>query len=425
MTVLGGSPKRELTAREIALASMIGTAIEWYDFFVYGTSVVLVLGPLFFPSADPLTSMLSAFSTFGVGFLIRPLGAVIVSHYGDRMGRKHALVFSLLLMGTATVAVGLLPTYQQIGAWAPILLILMRCAQGFAVGGEWGGAVLLAVEHAPADRRDRYGSYPQYGTPIGLMGSSLAILLAQTLPESAWQAWGWRLPFLASFLLLAVGIWIRLRVNDAEEFLRVWRHHATLDRPVTEALRRHWRVVLLGTAVTLVCHAAYIVTTFLPSYSTAVLGTDPGAALAGLIAGSVIAMIVLAVVARRAGTRDRRMFALAGAALSGLWIFPAFWLAHSLGNLGLVIGMTVGLAVLMLQYAVLPVLLADQFPVTVRYSGVSLCFQLSAVIGGGLLPLLASWLVNAADGGFWPVGGLMMAAATVTASSAMGCRRGR
>lgn len=414
MAVLAGSRRRELKARDIAVASMIGTAIEWYDFYVYGTSVVLVLGPLFFPTADPLTSMLLAFSTFGVGFLARPLGAIALSHLGDRVSRKSALVFSLLLMGGATVGVGLLPTYQAIGVWAPILLVVLRCAQGFAVGGEWGGAVLLAVEHAPSGQRNRYGSYPQYGTPIGLMGSATVILLAQLLPDAAWDSWGWRLPFLASLPLFAVGMWIRLRVTDAEEFQQVRRAKATLDRPVAEVLRRHWRTVLLGTAVTIVCHAAYIVTTFLPSYSAAMFGTTPKAGLLGMIAGSLVAIGVLLVVAGRADASDRRRYVVAGAVLSGLWIFPAFRLAGELGDLGLILGMTAGLGVLMLQYAVLPGLLADLFPVVIRYSGVSLCFQLSAVVGGALLPLLASWSVRAVGGHYWPAAALMAAAAVLT-----------
>jgi hypothetical protein len=247
------------------------------------------------------------------------------------------------------------------------------------------------------------------------MGSATVILLAQLLPHDAWTSWGWRLPFLASLPLFAVGIWIRLRVTDAEEFQRVRRAKATLERPVSEVLRRHWRTVLLGTSVTIVCHAAYIVTTFLPSYSAAVFDTTPTAGLVGMIAGSCAAIGVLLVVARRGDAGDRRRYVVAGAVLSGLWIFPAFRLAGVLGDLGLVLGMTVGLGVLMLQYAVLSSLLADLFPVVVRYSGVSLCFQLSALFGGALLPLLASWSVRAGGGHYWPAAALMVAAATLTA----------
>src|SRR3712207_751504 len=213
----GHRPDRPASSR-VAVAAMIGTAIEWYDFFVYGTSAVLVLGPLFFPTDDPLTGTLLAFSTFGIGFLVRPLGAVVLGHYGDRYGRKQALVASLLVMGVATVAVGLLPTYDDIGLAAPVMLVLLRCAQGFAVGGEWGGAVLLSVEHAPPERRAWYGSFPQYGTPVGLAGSSLAILAARAVSGDAFLTWGWRLPFLFSAVLVVVGLWVRSRVADAEEY---------------------------------------------------------------------------------------------------------------------------------------------------------------------------------------------------------------
>jgi MFS family permease len=192
---------------------MIGTAIEWYDFFVYGTSAVLVLGPLFFPTTNAVTGTLLAFSTFGIGFLVRPVGAVVLSHVGDRYGRKRALVISLLLMGVATTAVGLLPTHAQVGIWAPVMLVLLRCAQGFAVGGEWGGAVLMAVEHAPPHRRAWFGSFPQWGTPLGLAASSLAILGARAVSGDAFLTWGWRLPFLFSAVLVLVGLWVRTRLT--------------------------------------------------------------------------------------------------------------------------------------------------------------------------------------------------------------------
>ncbi|HJQ88555.1 MAG TPA: MFS transporter [Propionibacteriaceae bacterium] len=410
------------TARSVATAAMIGTAIEWYDFFVYGTSVVLVLGPLFFPTTDPLTSALLAFSTLGVGFLIRPVGAVVFSHLGDRVGRKHALVFSLLLMGAATIGVGLLPTYTQVGLWAPALLVLFRCVQGFAVGGEWGGAVLLAVEHAPAGRRGLYGSFPQYGTPLGLLGSSAAILLAQAMPADDFQAWGWRLPFVASVVLVAVGLWIRIRVSDAEEFLQARQQGVTVRRPVALVLRRHWRAVLLGTAVTFVCHAAYILTSFLPAYATTVLGVDDDAALTSLMVASGASIGVLWLLARRVDRHDRRWFAAAGGLFSALWIYPAFALAGWAGGNGLILGVTVGLSVLMVQYAVVPALLAERFPVEMRYSGISLCFQLSAIIGGGALPILASWLVKSAGGSYAPAAALMAVAGLITAAAALGTR---
>jgi MFS family permease len=397
---------------------MIGTAIEWYDFFIYGTTAVLVLGPLFFPTQDPLTASLLAFSTFGVGFLVRPVGAVVLAHLGDRYGRKHSLVFSLLLMGVATLAVGLLPTYEQIGVWAPLMLVLLRCAQGFAVGGEWGGAVLLAVEHAPPQRRAWYGTFPQYGTPLGLAGSSLAILAAQKVSGDSFLTWGWRLPFLFSAVLVLVGLWVRLRVSEAEEFLQVRRAGSTLRYPVALVVRRHWRTVGVGVGVTLVCHAAYIVTTFLPAYATTRLDVASEWSLIGLVSASALAVVVLTVVGRRADRVDRRRYAAVGAILMALWAFPAFALTAAFGGPGLVIGMAGSLGGLMLQFAVLPTLLTEQFPVEVRYTGVSACLQLSAVLGGGLLPILASWLVARSGGGYWPAVAPMVAAGAVTVSAA-------
>lgn len=418
---VGQGPRADL--RRLVAAATIGSAIEWYDFYVYGTSVVLVLGPLFFPTTDPVTSTLLAFATFGVGFLARPVGAVVLSHLGDRVGRKHALVLSLLLMGAATVAVGLLPTYDQVGLMAPVLLVLLRLVQGFAVGGEWGGAVLLVLEHAPADRRTLWGSLPQYGTPAGLLASSVAILLASQMPDEVFFDWGWRLPFLVSAALVVVGLWVRWGVQDAEEFLVARRSGALRRRPLLQVFARHRRAVLVGTAATLVCHAAYILSSFLPSYATTALGSTEQVALLALVVASTVAILVLLVTGLWAGDRDPRPVAAAGSLLTAAWVYPAFLLADVARAPGLVVAVAVGLGVLMLQYAVLPALLAAQFPVEVRYTGISMCFQISAVLGGGLLPILAGSLVSRADGHYWPAAGLLVVAGAVSCLGALGCAR--
>jgi MFS family permease len=295
-----------------------------------------------------------------------------------------------------------------------LLLVLLRCAQGFAVGGEWGGAVLLAIEHAPPQRRAWYGSFPQYGTPLGLAASSLAILTAQRVSGEAFLEWGWRLPFLFSAVLVIVGLWFRLRVTEAEEFLQAQRTRSTVRYPLLLVVRRYWRTVLVGVAVTLVCHAAYILTTFLPAYATTRLEVSSAWSLVGLISASALAVVVLAVVARRADRADRRRYAAAGGFLAALWAFPAFALTSMFGGPGLILGMAGGLGGLMLQFAVLPSLLAAQFPVEVRYTGVSVCFAFSAVLGGGLLPILASWLVDGSSGAYWPAASLMVAAGAIT-----------
>jgi hypothetical protein len=242
------------------------------------------------------------------------------------------------------------------------------------------------------------------------------------MPADDFQAWGWRLPFVASVVLVAVGLWIRIRVSDAEEFLQARQQGVTVRRPVALVLRRHWRAVLLGTAVTFVCHAAYILTSFLPAYATTVLGVDDDAALTSLMVASGASIGVLWVLARPIDRHDRRWFAAAGGLFSALWIYPAFALAGWAGGNGLILGVTVGLSVLMVQYAVVPALLAERFPVEMRYSGISLCFQLSAIIGGGALPILASWLVKSAGGSYAPAAALMAVAGLITAAAALGTR---
>jgi MFS family permease len=259
-----------------------------------------------------------------------------------------------------------------------------------------------------------YGAFPQLGTPIGLLGSSLAILLTQLMPTSAFMAWGWRVPFLCSAVLVVIGLWMRLRVHEAEEFLTVSKLGAIARRPLIEVLRRHRPAVLIGTATAFVSHAAYIITAFLPNYATTVLDVSPGSALTALIIGSALACPVAIIVGQLAEKRDRRPFSVAGALLSAVWVFPAFLLVESFGGTGLMVGVTVSLAVLMVQYAVLSSLLADQFPTPVRYTGMSISFQISAVLGGGLLPILASWLVKLTDGEWWPAAAMMTAAGLVT-----------
>ncbi len=403
----------------VATAAMVGTAIEWYDFFIYGTSAVLVLGHLFFPTHSQLASSLLAFSTFGVGFLLRPVGAVVFAHFGDRYGRKHTLVAALLLMGGATFAVGLLPAYDEVGLLAPLVLVLLRCVQGFAVGGEWGGAVLLAIEHAPADSRARYGSFPQFGLPLGLAASSLAILGASALSGDDFETWGWRLPFLMSGLLVFVGLWIRLRISETDDFRDARQTGSTVRYPISELLRHHRQAFVVGVALTFVGHASYIVTAFLPAYATAALSLSPDLSLAGLILAAVAAVAVLFLVGGRADRLSRSPFAAVVALCAGLWGFPGFALSVAWGGPGVVLAMVVGFAVVAALSAVLPVMLADQFPVQVRYTGVAVCHDISAVLAGALLPILVSWLVDRSGGAYWPAAAAMAVAGVVSVLGAL------
>ncbi|WP_051792635.1 MFS transporter [Amycolatopsis jejuensis] len=403
-----------MSARGVGAAALIGTTIEFYDFFVFGTTVVLVLGSQFFPASDPLTSSLLAFSTLGAGFLTRPLGGLLFAHFGDRAGRKKTLVVSLLMMGLATSLVGLIPTYDRIGIWAPIILVALRLVQGLAVGGEWGGAVLLAVEHAPRAKRAFYGSLPQFGSPLGLLLSSAVIALFQLMPAEAYRAWGWRVPFLLSIVLLLVGLVVRLRIEESASFVEAKARDQVVSVPVVSVVKQFWRVVLVGTGVTVIAHSLLILVNFLPSYAKSRLGVPASAGTNGLVIASAAAVLALAVVIRLLDGRDRRKFAALGGLLTAAWAFPGFLLTVHWGTAGLIIALTVGYVLLMGHYGALSSLLADLFPTHLRYSGISLCYQLSAIVGGSLLPLLTSYLVERAGGAYWPAAALLAASGVVT-----------
>ncbi len=279
---------------QVAAASLIGTSIEWYDFFLYGTAAALVFNKLFFPTFAPLAGTIAAFATYAVGFIARPIGGIVFGHYGDKLGRKTMLYLTLLIMGLATTAIGLLPTYATIGIWAPILLVAMRLLQGLGIGGEWGGAVLMAIEHAPAHRRGFYGSWPQMGVAIGLLLSTLAFRHFSSYPEATFMAWAWRVPFLLSFILLVVGLWIRHRLAESPVFEALKRRGAEARMPVIEVFRRHAKSVLLATGAR---HAEnglfYIFTTFSLTYVATQLKLDRNIALNGLLVASACSLFTV------------------------------------------------------------------------------------------------------------------------------------
>jgi MFS transporter, MHS family, shikimate and dehydroshikimate transport protein len=293
--------------RQVALASFIGTAIEWYDFFLYGTAAALVFNQLFFPNFAPLTGTLASFATFGVGFFARPVGGVVFGHFGDRVGRKSMLVITLLVMGGATFLIGLLPTFETIGIWAPILLVVLRFLQGFAVGGEWGGATLMAVEHAPEDSRNFYASWPQMGAPAGLVLSTAVFTAFSSLPDDQFFAWGWRVPFLLSIILIGVGLFIRLRVLESPAFARVKELGTKSRVPLLEVLRDYPVAALLSIGVVLVnIGGYYIVITFTLSYTTEQLGVARNVPLIGLLLAGVAeiaGILIFAYVSDRIGKR--------------------------------------------------------------------------------------------------------------------------
>ena len=285
---LGGEHMGQVSSiRQVAIASLVGTALEWYDYFLYGTAAALIFNQLFFPEADPLVGTLLAFATFGVGFGTRPIGGLVFGHFGDKMGRKGMLVITLMIMGLATCAIGLMPTYETIGIWAPIMLVVLRLVQGFGVGGEWGGAVLMAVEHAPTGRRGYYGSWPQMGVPAGLVLSTLVFAAFEQLPEEQFLAWGWRIPFLLSIILVTVGLYVRLRLMESPAFREVEETHTEASMPILDVLRTYPKNVLLAMGARVGDNMLfYIFTVFVLTYVTEELGLPESLALIGVSIGA-------------------------------------------------------------------------------------------------------------------------------------------
>ncbi|WP_107316520.1 MFS transporter [Achromobacter xylosoxidans] len=382
------------------LASMMGTTIEWYDFFLYGTAAALIFNKIFFPSFDPLTGTLAAFATYSVGFFARPLGGVIFGHYGDRIGRKSMLLITLLLMGVPTILIGLIPSYEQIGYWAAVLLVLMRFLQGIAVGGEWGGAVLMAVEHAPEGKKGFFGSLPQAGVAPGLILSSLAMGAVAGLPEQDMLSWGWRLPFLASVVLLAVGWFIRVKVAESPDFEQMRDKGAKVEVPVAAVLRHHRRALwtVVGARLAEVTWF-YTVVTFSLAYATGTLGIPRAVMLDATIWGAALALFSMPLFGMLGDRIGHKWVFMAGA-VGILACAPLFFQLLATGQTGWII-VAVCLAV-GLVYACLygpeGTLFSSQFPAEVRYTGISLAVQVSGAIGGGLAPIVATWLLARAGG---------------------------
>jgi len=386
---------RPPSIRLVALASLVGTAIEWYDFYLYGTAAALIFNRLYFPTFDPLTGTLAAFGTYAAGFVARPIGGIIVGHYGDRVGRKSMLVLTLVIMGLATFGIGLLPTYAQIGAWAPIGLVALRLAQGFGVGGEWGGAVLMAVEHAPPGSRGFYGSWPQMGVPAGLLLSSLVFVLLSRLPEDQFLSWGWRLPFLLSILLVGVGLVIRLRILETPAFLKVKETGAESRLPIVDLLRTHRREVLLAIGARLVENGAfYIYSVFLLVYGTQKVGLDRQTLLTGILLGATCLLPAVPVCGWLSDRLGRKPVYLFGACFTAVWAYPLFRLVDTgstpLVWLAVVVALVFGHAPM---YGPQAAFFAELFGSRVRYSGASLGSQLASVLAGGLSPFIATALL--------------------------------
>lgn len=390
--------------RRILLASLVGTSVEFYDFYIYATAASLVFGPLFFPASSPSAQLLASYASLAVAFFARPVGAWAFGHYGDRVGRKSTLVASLMLMGGSTVLIAFLPTYADAGYLAPVALCVLRFGQGFGLGGEWGGAALLAVENAPAGRRGRYGMVPQLGAPVGFIAANgLFLVLGLAMTPAEFMAWGWRVPFLLSVVLVGLGMWVRLRIAETPDFARVLAEGPPPAVPMGELLRQHWRAAVGGTFGAVACFAVYyIATAFALGYATTTLGVDRQSFL-GLQLGAILFMALGIVLsgewADRSSPATVLRWGCVGAVAAGLLLAPGFG-AGSLPAMFATLAFV--LFVMGFVYGPLGAWLPSLFPARVRYTGVSLAFNMAGIIGGGLTPVAAQAL--AAEGGLAWVG---------------------
>jgi metabolite-proton symporter len=380
--------------RRVAVSSLLGTTIEWYDYFIYGAAAALVFAPQFFPTASPLAGTLASFATFAVGFIARPIGGLVFGHFGDRVGRKSMLVLSMLLMGGGTVLIGLLPNYDTIGVAAPVLLVLLRIVQGFGVGGEWGGAVLMAIEHAPRQRRTLYGSIAQMGLPLGIVVSNLAflILLAVSSPQS-FAAWGWRIPFLLSAVLIVVGFAVRMQITESPAFEQVKARGEVVRTPLVRLVTEHVRPLAVASLASIAAPAlGYLVLVYVLSYGTTVLGVPRTTMLWLIVGGGVVWFLMIWLAAMAAERFGGRAVFLFGAALSTAWAFPFFALLDTADTGAIFVAIAVAATAVAFMAGPQAALVAGMFPPPVRYSGASSAYQLGSVLGGALAPLIATAL---------------------------------
>ncbi|MFF5206706.1 MFS transporter [Streptosporangium sp. NPDC000396] len=409
---------------KIVAASLIGTTIEWYDFFLYGSAAALVFPALFFPASDPLTGTLLAFLTYAVGFVARPLGALVFGHYGDRLGRKKLLVISLLMMGGATFLIGCLPTHAAVGSVAPLLLTALRLVQGFALGGEWGGAVLIVSEHGDAERRGFWASWPQSGAPGGnLLATAVLAVLAAVQSNEAFQSWGWRIPFLLSGVLVLVGLWIRLSISESPVFQQaVANAKPTESMPIVEVFRHHWRDVITAIGARFAENVSYyVITAFVLVYATTTAGLAKPTVLNAVLIGSAVHFVSIPLWGALSDRIGRRPVYLLGAAGVGLWAFAFFPLIDTKNFAAIALAVTVGLILHGAMYGPQAAFFSELFATKMRYSGVSIGAQLASIIAGGLAPLIAVALLSAYKSAF-PIMLYVAGAAVVTLVTVLASR---
>ncbi|WP_024804636.1 MFS transporter [Nocardia sp. BMG51109] len=396
-----GESRRE---RRSTLAAFVGTATEWYDFFLFGTASALVFSKVFYPEFAAGSGLMASFATMWVGFIARPLGGAFFGHFGDRLGRKNVLVATLMLMGAATTAIGLLPTYAQIGAGAPILLILLRALQGFAVGGEWGGAVVMATENADPARKTSAGAWVQQGSPAGSILSTLAFMLVGMLPDDQFLAWGWRIPFLLSAVLVGVGLFIRFRVTESREFAEVKNAEATVRLPIADVFTKTPKILLLGMAVAVTgATTVYFNNTFLLSWTTSELDMNRSVILNVLLGMSILQFLWTPLTARLAGAWGEYRVLVGGLITMIVLAVPFFAAIGSADVAAIAVTLYLSTLGYGAYWAILANWMSSAFPPEVRYSGVSVAYQLCSSIVGGGTPLLSQWILTGSGGNQWAV----------------------
>lgn len=401
--------------RKAAFASAVGNTIELYDFLIYGTAAAVVFNHLFFPAGDPWVGALLAFATFGAGFFARPLGAAVIGHFGDLVGRKRMLVITLSVTGACTAAIGVLPTYQEVGVWAPLMLVALRLVQGFFLGGEQGGAVLMAVEHAPPHRHGWYGGWTFLGSPAGMFLATGVFAAAGAVSGDQFLVWGWRIPFLLSLVLVGVGLYVRLRLAESPEFARIRERGERARAPVAEVFTGAWRQVLLAAGVNLGFNTfIFILTTFLLTYGTEALGAPRDLMLLGSLCGSAAQIAGILLFAYLSDRLGRTRVMLGGGIFLALYALPMFLLLDTAEPALIVLAMCLGYAGSAAVFGPMAAFCAELFPTRVRYTGVSLGYQSGSVLGGGLSPFVATALLGLAGGASWPIAAYLVGGALVT-----------
>jgi MFS family permease len=402
-------------AARVAWAAFVGTALEWYDYFLFGTAAALVFNRLFFTDLDATAATLAAFATFGVGFAARPIGALVFGYIGDKYGRRPALLITIVMIGCATGLIGLLPDYLAIGIAAPIMLAVLRLLQGLAVGGEWGGAMTLAIEHAPIEKRGRFAALIQIGSPVGTLISSGAFALVLLMPPEVFDAWGWRLPFLLAFPLLGIALYIRLKVEESPIFRELVALEARAKVPVLDLFRRAGgRLAVAVAAAMLGVGGFYLMTTFVVSYGTNTLGVDRGLMVNATLIAAVVQIVITVFAGRFAERFGPGRMTVVGAIATAVAAFPLFWLIDTRNPVAIIFAVTLGIALLTIAYAVTGALLTELFPPELRYSGVALGYNIAGAITG-FLPLIATALLASTGGASWTAALLLILISLITA----------